>query len=142
MTGTRMLKARASRGVLFAALAPVLSAVPAAADPIATRFEMYGFAGAHVLTLQSRTDESADRYGVSIHFRTKGLAAVFVNMTSNNEVSGRIVGGMAAPVSFRSDSNRNGVERRTRVDYRGGTVDATTTPPLAQPATPAQMRGT
>ncbi len=132
------------RGLLVALVSLCGFAAPAAADdPIATRFEMYGFAGAHVLSLRSRTDDGGNRYAVTIDFMTQGMAAVFVKMTSNAQVSGRIVGGMAQPDLFRSDSNRNGVERHSRIEYRpDGDIGATTAPPLQQSPPPGQVRGT
>ncbi len=119
------------------------SFAPAAtADQIASRFEVFGFAGIRVLTLRSRTEENGERYAVSVDYATEGMASVFVNLTTHAEVRGRLAS-PPQPDSFRADSRRNGVERHNRVDYRpDGTVIGASTPPLPNPVTPAQARGT
>jgi len=126
--------------LVFVALATATA--HAADNAIATRFEMYGFAGAHVLSLHSRTDEDGSRYSVAIDFKTEGMAALFVDMTSHSQVSGRIVGGVAEPYAFRDQSRRNGTERHASMDYRpDGSVEAVTTPPLPDSVPPTALRG-
>jgi uncharacterized protein DUF3108 len=130
--------------VALVALALTASAAPGVADdPIVTRFEVFGFAGIRVLTLRSRTDESGDRYAVSADYATKGMASVFVDLTTQAQVQGRIAGGAVQPALFRNDSRRNGVERHNKVDYRpDGTVDGGSTPPPQHPIPPNMTRGT
>lgn len=117
-------------------------AAPASAEPIATRFEMFGFANAHVLTLHSRTDVAGARYGVTLDFATRGIASAFVDMTSREQVSGRVLGGILEPDRFGDDSRRNGIERHSRIDYRAGADPvATTQPPIATPVAAGTLRG-
>lgn len=117
-------------------------AAPAgAADPIVTRFDVFGFAGIRVLTLHSRTEESGARYAITADYATEGMASVFVNLTTHAQVQGRLVGDAVQPELFRNDSRRNGVEHHSRVDYRpDGTVIGGSTPPPATPVTPAAAR--
>jgi uncharacterized protein DUF3108 len=139
MTGLGRLAAVV--GAVFLSLGS--PALPAATDdPIATRFEVFGFAGMRVLTLHSKTEETADRYAVSVEFATKGMASVFVDLTTRAQVRGRITANSVQPEMFRNDSRRNGAERHNRVDYRpDGLVDGTSTPPPPDPIPPATVRG-
>jgi hypothetical protein len=127
----------------FGMLAACWHAAPAAAEePIATRFEVFGFAGVHVLTMRSRTDDSSGGYTISLEYATEGLAKLFVNLTTLAQVSGRFVDGVAQPLSFRNDSVRNGVARNTRIDYQpDGVVAAAASPAPADPIAPDRMRG-
>jgi hypothetical protein len=121
------------------------SRAPAAVadDQIATRFEVYGFAGMRVLTLHSKTEESGDHYAVTVDFATKGMASVFVDLTTRAQVRGRITPNSAQPDMFRNDTRRNGVERHNKVDYRpDGSVDGASTPAIPNPIPPAAARGT
>ena len=99
---------------------------------IVTRFEMFGFAGIGVLTLRNQTEESGERYAITVDYATKGMASVFVDLTTHAEARGRLNPGSAQPEWFRDDSRRNGAERLSRVDYRpDGTVDVASMPPLS-----------
>ena len=119
-------------------------AAPAAADgPIVTRFEVFGFAGVHVLTMRGRTDESGGDYTVSLDYVTDGLAKLFVDLTTLAEVSGRLVDGVPQPVSFRSDTVRNGVARHNHIDYHpDGMLGVTVLPAPPDPVAPDRTRGT
>lgn len=129
-------------GLAIAALA-LSASRPAKADDISTRFEVFGFAGIKVLTMHSRTDEDSDRYAVSVDYATKGIASVFVDLRTRAQVAGRLTAASAAPLSFRNDSVRNGVERHNRVTYGpDGSVDGTSVPALSDPVRPATQRGT
>jgi hypothetical protein len=132
------------RGAWVGLLALVAFSTPGLADQrVATRFEVFGFAGMNVLTLQNRTEESGEHYTVTTDYATKGLASVFVNLTTHAEARGRLIPGSAQPEWFRNDSRRNGTERRSHVDYRpDGAVDGAATPALPQPLPMAEMRGT
>ncbi len=132
------------RGVCLALFALAAFPAPGLADMrIATRFEMFGFAGISVLTLQNRTEESGDRYAITVDYATKGMAKVFVDLTTHAEVHGRLNSGSVQPERFRHDSRRNGAERHSRIDYRpDGALDGRSTPPLAEPVPLAAMRGT
>jgi hypothetical protein len=67
-------------------------------------------------------------------------------MKSTAEAHGRLTTDAAQPESFRSDTERNGVERHDKVSYAGdGSVSGSATPPpkeALKPVAPAQMRGT
>jgi len=130
----RLGGASPARGIFDAGLAD---------QRVATRFEVFGFAGMNVLTLQNRVEESGEHYTITSDYATKGLASVFVNLTTHAEVRGRLIPGSAQPEWFRDDSRRNGAERRSHVDYRpDGAVDAAVTPALPQPLPMAAMRDT
>ena len=132
------------RGAWVGLLLLAAFSTPGLADQrVATRFEVFGFAGMNVLTLQNRVEESGERYTITTDYATKGLASVFVNLTTHAEVRGRLIPGSAQPEWFRDDSRRNGAERRSHVDYRpDGAVDAAVTPALPEPLPPAAMRDT
>jgi hypothetical protein len=126
--------------VLCCCAAPVAAADDGA---VTTRFEVFGFAGLHVLTMRGRTDDEKGGYTVSLDYTTDGLAKLFVDLTTLAEVNGRIVDGAARPASFRSDSVRNGVARHTRVDYRpDGIVKAAAMPAARDPVAPGRTRFT
>jgi hypothetical protein len=96
-----------------------------AAEPerIQARFEIFSFAGFHVLTNRTRIEETADRYAIEMDLDSRGLASLFVDLTSRSRVHGALDGGAPRPEAYRADVLRNGVDRRYRVDYRGdGTV--------------------
>lgn len=115
----------------------------AQADAITSRFEVFGFAGVEVLTLNSRTEESAGRYAIRVDYATEGLARLFLNVTSNAQVSGRVVGGRAEPSWFARETRRNGTARTDRVAYgANGAVTGNASPAPADPPTPAELRGT
>ncbi|MFI4948520.1 MAG: DUF3108 domain-containing protein [Alphaproteobacteria bacterium] len=132
------------RVVWLALLALAAFSTPGLADQrIATRFEVFGFAGMRVLTLQSRTEEIGDRYTITTDFATQGMASVFVDLTTHAEVRGRLERGSAQPEQFRDDSRRNGAERHSRLDYRpDGTVEEGSTPALSPSVPAAATRGT
>ena len=141
------------RLVLLAAIAVALTSAPGALtapagepDRLDARFEIFGFAGFHVLTNRTRVEESGDRYAITMDLDTRGLASVFVNLTSHSQVNGRLAREAALPDAYNADVRRNGVERRYELDYRGdGTViNASAPPSAARPFVVAaeQMRGT
>ncbi|HEY8873512.1 MAG TPA: DUF3108 domain-containing protein [Stellaceae bacterium] len=129
-------------GALLLALglpaAPVL-----AADTIALRFEVYGVAGLHVLTLKSNIDESANRYAITVDYATTGMAGVFVDVKTRAQVRGRLSPTAAQPEAFRKDTRRNEKDRHNQLDYRpDGTVEGGSTPPLPEPVPAAAARQT
>ena len=126
----------------FAALAAILAALlvivsafkaPAGeADKLEARFEIFGFAGFHVLTNRTTIEESADRYAIAMDLDTRGLARVFVDLTSHSEVQGGLTKDAYRPEAYRAEVRRNGVDRHYGVDYRGdGTVINASSPPSA-----------
>jgi hypothetical protein len=142
-----------SRLALLAAIAFALLFAPAALkapageiDRIDARFEIYGFAGFHVLTNHTTIQEIGDRYAIAMDLDTRGLASVFVDLTSHSEVHGETARNAVQPEAYRSDVRRNGIERHYTLDYRrDGTVTNASTP--AEAARPfliaaEQIRGT
>lgn len=137
------LTCNALRPVALILLSLGAMAGAAEADAISTRFEMHGFAGVEVLTLNSRTEENADSYAIAVNYATEGIARLFVNLASHAHVRGRRVGGTANPEWFYKETRRNGMERADRVVYRGdGAVDGSSTPAPPDPVTPEEARGT
>jgi hypothetical protein len=132
------------RGVWLGLLALAVFSAPGRADQlVATRFEVFGFAQMGVLTLRNRTEERGEHYAVAVDYATKGIASMFVNLTTHAEVRGRLVSGSVQPEWFRDDSRRNDVERHSRLDYHpDGAIDAAVTPPPPTVMSAAVMRGT
>ena len=123
-----------------------LASPAAAADPVELRIEIYGFAGFHVLTNRTRVAASGDRYTIATDLDTRGIASIFVDLTSHSEVYGRLVKDGVRPAGYHSEVRRNGTDRNYRIDYRAdGSVASDQTPPVAAlqtSAAAAQMRGT
>jgi hypothetical protein len=145
-----MFFARLARLAAIAATAfltlGALAAPAQEADPIELRIEIYGFAGFHVLTNRTRVVASGDRYTIATDLDTRGIASVFVDLTSHSEVHGRLVKDGVRPAGYHSEVRRNGTDRNYRIDYRAdGSVASDQTPPVAAlqtSAAAAQMRGT
>jgi hypothetical protein len=126
--------------------APGASRAPAGeTDRVYARFEIFGFAGFHVLTNRTTIQEIGDRYAISMDLDTRGLASIFVELTSHSEVRGELAKGAARPEAYRADVRRNGAERHYAVDYRrdGSVANATTPAPSGEPFVVAaeQTRG-
>jgi len=123
-----------------------LGAAPATdADRVEMRIEMYGLAGIHVATNHTVVDEAAERYAITTDVESRGIGAVFVDLTSHSEVRGRLTGTSPRPQAYLGEVHRNGVISRSRVDYAvDGAVTAESTPPVETrtPVTPPLMRGT
>ena len=122
-------------------------AIPAAEpDPVALRFEVFGFAGFHVLTNRTSVATSGDRYAIQMDLDTRGIASVFVDLTSHSEVRGSLTRDAVRPDAYHGDVRRNGSDRHYRMDNGAdGAVAADTTPPspaLQNPAAANQIRGT
>jgi hypothetical protein len=123
-----------------------LAAPAQEADPVDLRIEVYGFAGFHVLTNRTKVATAGDRYSIATDLDTRGIASVFVDLTSHSEVRGRLAHDAVHPDAYHGDVRRNGTDRHYRIDYRAdGTVASDQTPPSAALRTSAavdQMRGT
>ena len=130
----------------FLTVIVALAASAAASDPVELRIEVYGFAGFHVLTNRTSVAASGDRYSIATDLDTRGLASVFVDLTSHSEVHGRLTPDAARPDAYHGDVRRNGSDSHYRIDYRAdGTVASDQTPPapaLHSAAAVDQMRGT
>src|SRR5262245_25295700 len=98
---------------LLTAVYPFLTAIvalatpAAAADPVELRIEVYGFAGFHVLTNRTSVTASGDRYSIATDLDTRGLASVFVDLTSHSEVRGRLAQDTARPDAYHGEVRRN-----------------------------------
>ncbi|HUC12209.1 MAG TPA: DUF3108 domain-containing protein [Stellaceae bacterium] len=84
---------------------------------VEARFEIFGFAGLHLLTDRTSVEEASDRYVISTDLDTRGLARIFVDLTSRSEVHGQFTRGEPAPSDYRADMQRNGVDRHYGLDY-------------------------
>ncbi|MBV9862185.1 MAG: DUF3108 domain-containing protein [Alphaproteobacteria bacterium] len=144
---------RRSTALLLIAAGLLLAAAPlspptAADEPdrIDMRIEMYAVAGLHVMTIREGSNESGDRYELSMEMQSRGLADLFTDISSRSVAQGRIVKERLVPESLRSDTKRNGSERHTRATYGpDGALSGEVTPPFAEPRTPVkpeQLRGT
>ena len=119
----------------------------AEADRVDARFEVFGIAGLHVLTTRTTVEEAADRYAIAADLDTRGLASVFVDLTSHSEVHGRLARDAPYPFDYRADMRRNGTDRHYGLDYRGDGAVINVAAPLS-PGRPLfvvaeqQIRGT
>lgn len=125
---------------------PGASTAPAAdTDRVYARFEIFGFAGFHVLTNRTTIQQIGDKYAISMELDTRGLASIFVDLTSHSEVHGEMARGAARPEAYRADVRRNGAERHYAVDFRrdGSVANATTPASSGEPFVVAaeQTRG-
>ena len=118
-----LLRAILAVPVLFAGAS---KASAGEADRIEARIEIFGFAGLHVLTNRTAITESADRYAIAMDLDTRGLASVFVELTSHSEVHGLLATNAYRPEAYRAEVSRNGVDRHYGVDYRsdGAVINA------------------
>jgi len=145
MICVRLTVLAATAATVFATLGA--SAGPAAEpDPVELRIEVYGFAGFHVLTNRTSLAVSEDRYSITMDLDTRGIASIFVDLTSHSQVNGQLVRDAVHPDAYHGDLRRNGVDRHYRMDYRtDGTVATDATPPspaLRTSAAADQLRGT
>ena len=109
-----------------------LAAPAQESDPVDLRIEVYGFAGFHVLTNRTKVATAGDRYSIATDLDTRGIASVFVDLTSHSEVRGRLAHDAVHPDAYHGDVRRNGTDRHYRIDYRAdGTVASDQTPPSA-----------
>jgi len=103
-------------------------------DRVDARFEIFGFAGLHVLTDRTTVMETANQYVIATDLDTRGLARVFVDLTSHSEVDGRFTSGKPYPFNYRAGVRRNGVYRQYGLDYRGdGAVNVSPPPSSGRP---------
>jgi hypothetical protein len=106
-------------GTVILPLAAGPSTAPAAGPGrIEARFEIFGLAGLHVLTTRTTVTEGPNRYSITMDIDTRGLARVFVDLTSHSGVYGTFNGEVFHPESYRSEVARNGIERDYGLDYR------------------------
>ena len=139
----RLLGLAGALPLALAAAAPPPAGTPA---QIKYRVEIYGPGGLHVVTSRTEIDQTGDSYAIKAGIETRGVAGWFVSMKSSAEARGRLTAQGPQPESYRSDTTRNGVERRNKVSYAAdGAVSGSSTPPpkeAVRPVMPAQMHGT
>ena len=127
---------------LLSVLAP-LAAPAAAADRLSARVELYGPLGLHVLSLHTTLEQTEDHYTAVADYATIGLAGILFEQKTHAVATGRLARASAYPDSFRNDTVRNGIVRRSRVDYLpDGTVNGSSSPAPAAVVPPAMARGT
>ncbi len=138
-----------ARPSFLTALLFIAAALPASAaelERVEARFEIFGFAGLHILTNRTIVQERGDHYTIATDLETRGLASVFVDLTSHSEVHGKLARDAPLPDAYRADVRRNGDDRHYGVDYRGdGTATNVSTPPSSERPffiAAEQMRGT
>ena len=116
---------------------------PAAADDVVEMsFEGFGPAGLHLMTTHTVIEETTASYVIQGDFETAGLGALFVNVANRSVTQGReTAAAIPQPVSFDSETARNGVTQHLRVDYRAdGTPSGSAPPPPKEPVTPVDAR--
>jgi Protein of unknown function (DUF3108) len=125
MSSARLMLLRAILAVVVI-LAGASKAPAGEADRIEARIEIFGFAGIHVLTNRTTVEEAGDRYSIAMDLDTRGLAKVFVDLTSHSVVHGRLAGDTAHPEAYAAEVRRNGIDRSYGVDYRsdGAVINA------------------
>jgi hypothetical protein len=114
-------------------------------DHIEMRIEMFGAAGIHVATNHTTVEEAAERYAITTDVESRGIGAVFIDLTSHSEVHGRLTNAAVRPQAYVGEVHRNGGVTRSRVEYAAdGAVTAESIPPAETrtPVTPLLMRGT
>ena len=98
--------------------ASALLAMPASAsDRVDLRFEVFGFAGLHLLTTQTSADVTPGGYSIAVEINTRGFVSAFVDLHSRSEVYGTLSKQSAHPEAYQSMVRRNGTERDYGVKY-------------------------
>ena len=134
--------ARLLGAALLLALAPIV-APASAGERLSARVELYGPLGIHVLTVRTTLDQTEERYSATVDYATIGLAGILFEQKTHAVATGRVARATAYPDTFRNDTVRNGVARRSQVDYRpDGTVNGSSAPPTKTVVPPESMRGT
>jgi hypothetical protein len=144
-----MINARSAALSAIAALSLVAGrfmAPAAEAAGVFARFEVFGFAGLHVLTSRTNVEEAANQYAITVDLDTRGLASVFVDLTSHSEVHGKLTADTLRPEAYRAEVRRNGADRQYSLYYRNDetVINASAPSSAEEPLLIAaqQMRGT
>lgn len=118
----------------------------AAEDVVTMEFQGFGPAGLHVLTTHTIIEETPAAYVIQGDFETAGVGALFANVANRSLVQGREQADVPHPVTFDSETNRNGAIQHLRVTYKpNGVPDGSVSPPPREPVTPVnynQLPGT
>ena len=118
-----MIFARPNFLTAFLFVAAARQASAAELERVEARFEIFGFAGLHVLTNRTTVQERGDRYAIAPDLETRGLASVFVDLTSYPEESPLLqqpVGLSGAPRGCRRKAPHFGGGVRVAGDVRTG----------------------
>jgi Protein of unknown function (DUF3108) len=144
-----MIIARFSALSVIAALSLIaggLTAPTAKAGGVFARFEIFGFAGLHLLTSRTSLEEAANQYAITMDLETRGLASAFVDLRSHSEVHGKLAADTLRPEAYRAEVWRNGADRHYSLDYRDDetVINAEAPSSVERPLLIAaqQMRGT
>ena len=127
------------------AVLALLTVPAAAADRVDLRFEVFGFAGLHLLTTQTSADVTPDGYSIAVDINTRGIVSAFVDLHSRSEVYGTLSRQSLHPDAYHSEVLRNGTERDYGIKYLAdGDVINTRVPARRNSIKidPAQLRGT
>jgi len=113
------------------ALATGVSSPGLAADRVDARYEVFGFAGMHVLTNRTSLEETPNSYSIAVNLGSRGVASAFVDLRIHSEVYGKISSEAARPEAYRSNVWRNGDDHDYGVRYLGdgNVVNAVVLPP-------------
>jgi hypothetical protein len=135
------------RGCLLPVVAALaLLTMPArASDRVDLRFEIFGFAGLHLLTSRTSAEVTPRSYAIAANLNTRGIVSAFVDLQSHSEVYGTLASQNPRPDDYRAEVRRNGTERDYEVKYlANGDVINTKAPPRRRSIDidPAQLRGT
>src|ERR1700693_995334 len=90
------------------------------ADEIARihmRNEIYGLGMAEVAASRTRVEANGSQYSISSDVESRGVARLFLNLTTHSEVRGRLMRDQPQPESYRGEVHRNGTDSYNRVDY-------------------------
>jgi hypothetical protein len=116
-----------------------------ASDRVDLRYEVFGFAGLHLLTTQTSAELTPTGYAIAVNLSTQGIASAFVDLHSHSEVYGTLQRQTPRPEAYRAEVWRNGTGRDYGLKYLAdGDVINTQGRPTAEPVNidPVQLRGT
>lgn len=133
---------RGSLGLLGICLGVALFAArPAAADVVTMEFQGFGPAGLHVLTTHTVVEETPASYIIQGDFETAGLGAIFANVANRSLVEGREQADVPHPLTFDSETDRNGAMQHLSVKFNAaGVPDGIVSPPPKEPVTPVNYK--
>jgi hypothetical protein len=108
----------------------------AAADMVTMEFEGFGPAGLHILTTHTVIEETPVAYVIQGDFETAGVGAIFANVSNRSLVEGREQANVPHPLTFESETDRNGKVQHLSVKFNtDGVPDGSVSPPPKEPVT-------
>ena len=99
-------------------------------DQVEARFEIFGFAGLHLLTSRTIVEEGAGRYRIATDLDTRGLAQQYLSILQPLRGARTAHQRSAIPSGYRAEMRRNGLDRHYGLDYRGDGAVNVSTPPV------------